>query len=98
MLDYPKINEVIEAVAKAKLGRKNVVRTFTEPWSDSDGKDALRITIVISEGAVDRLRGDKLGDNLLEIHNQLYQMQDARTPIVEYATEEELAAGDDPEC
>ena len=97
MLDYPEINEIMQRVAKSTLGRKNVVRTLTEPWSDSDGKDALRITIVFTEGAVDRIKGDALTDHLVEIHNQLYQMQDERTPIVEYATEEELAAVD-PEC
>jgi hypothetical protein len=98
MLDDAQTTQMLEVIAKSKLGRENVVRVFTEPWSDLDGKDALRITIVITPGAVDRIKGDDLVDNLVDIRTRLYEAHDERTPFVTYATEEELAVGDDPEC
>ena len=98
MLDDAETTRMIEETAKSKLGRDNVVRVFAEPGSDWTGKDALRITIVITPGALDRITGDDLVDNLFAIHTSFYEAQDDRMPIIRYATEEELAAGDEPEC
>jgi hypothetical protein len=97
MLDDARTIRIIEEIAKSKLGRDNIVRVFTKPGVDSEGKDAVRITIVITPDAVTRIKGDALLDNLLEIHNRLSEAGEARTPIVGYATEEELAEIDDPE-
>lgn len=98
MHDDAQTTRMIEETAKSKLGRENVERVFTEPDSDWTGKDALRITIVLMPGALDRIKGDDLVDNLFAIHTSFYEAQDDRMPIVRYATEEELAAGDEPEC
>jgi hypothetical protein len=97
MLDYQEISQLVETSAKPILGQENVLRVFTEPGSDSEGKDAVRITIVITPDAVTSIKGDALLDNLLEIHNRLSEAGEARTPIVGYATEDELAEIDDPE-
>jgi hypothetical protein len=98
MLDDAQTIRMIEETAKSKLGRDNVERVFAEPGGDWTGKDALRITIVIAPGAVERIKGDDLVDNLLALHTLFHEAQDDRIPIVHYATEEELAAGDEPEC
>jgi hypothetical protein len=97
MLDYLQISELIEDTANSKLGQGNVVRVMTEPGIDSEGQDALRITIVIAEGAVDRIKDDALLDNLLEIHDRLQEQAEIRTPMVGYATEQELAESGDAE-
>lgn len=96
-MDYGDVSKVVEKAAKSALGRKNVVRVFTEPSSDAEGRDALRITIVLVPGAVDRAEGDALLNNLLKIHDSLYELGEQRTPIVGYATEEELAEIGNPE-
>jgi hypothetical protein len=98
MLDDAQAVRMIEEIAKAKLGPENVVRVFTEPDHDWTGQAALRITIVITPGAIERISGDALVDNSYAIHTAFYEAQDERLPHVHYATEEELAAGDDPEC
>lgn len=98
MLDYPEVSRIVEAAAKSKVGRENIVRVFTAPGIDSDGKDALRITIVIAPGAADRIRGDDVLNMLVEMHNRLYEEHDERTPIIHYATEEELSVSDSSEC
>jgi len=54
----------------------------------------LRITIVIPQGAAARLKGDAVLDTLVDIQNRLRNAGEERFPIVEYATEEELASGD----
>ncbi len=92
-----RMRKIVETSAKRILGKENVVRVFTEPGTDSEGKDAMRITIVITPEAVTRIKGDALLDNLLEIHNRLSEAGEDRTPMVGYATEEELAEIDDPE-
>jgi hypothetical protein len=97
MLDYAEISQIVESSARPILGRENVVRVFSEPGMDSEGKDAVRITIVITPGAVARIKGDALLDNLVEIHKRLSEGGEERTPMVGYATEEELAEVDDPE-
>jgi len=97
MLDYDEISRVVEKAARPALGRKNVVCVFTEPGSDAEGKDALRITIVVTSDAVETLEGDALLKNLLNVHEALWQQGEERTPMVGYATEEELAESGDTE-
>lgn len=95
MLKHPQIAKIASAVAKTTLKPKNVIRVMSEPMVDSEGEDALRITIVIQPDAVDRITGDALLDTLVRIQDQLREAGEERFPIVEYATEEELAHVDD---
>jgi hypothetical protein len=96
MLDYAEISRIVESEAKPSLGKSNVVRVFTEPGTDADGQDALRITIVVAPEAVATIDGDTLLDNLLDIHDRLKEAGEERTPMVGYATEDELADSGDP--
>lgn len=83
------------ATATDTLGRKAVERVMSEPTIDSTGSEALRVTIVLKPGAAARLKGSAVVNTLLKIQDRLLESGDGRLPIVEYATEEELAAGDD---
>jgi hypothetical protein len=78
------------------LGRNTVIRVEHEPAIDSQGRDALRITLVIAPGAVRRLRGEATLNALVRLHERLREMGEERTPIVEYATEAELTQSDGP--
>jgi len=98
MLTDAQIAERVEEIAKSKLGRDNIVRIFTEPGSGIDAEPLLVFTIVLSPGAVDRITGDDAVDNIVAIQNLFYELGEDRKPHLHYATEEELAAGDDPEC
>ena len=62
---------------------------------DSQGQDALRITIVIAPGAETRISGNAALDTLVGIRDQLRRAGEDRLAIVEYATKEELDAGGD---
>jgi hypothetical protein len=75
----------------AELGAENVVRAEYEPTTDSQGRDALKVTVVIAPGATKRLKGQSALSALVGVQKRLREMGEDRTPIIEYATEAELA-------
>jgi hypothetical protein len=86
-------------VARKNFGRERVTRAIVEPMVDLDGDDAWRVTIVLTDdAAVDTITGDEVLDNLVQIHERLRERGDERLPFVHFATEDELAEGDDTEC
>ena len=88
---------LIQHAVVAGLGTDNVVRVEVNPTTDSQGNDALKITVVLTPGATDRLEGDTVLDTLVKVHKQFHEMGDERTPIMEYATELELAQDGGPQ-
>jgi hypothetical protein len=72
-----------------------VQRRQTSPDRESEGHDAVRITIVINPGSESKIRGDAALDTLVGIQNRLRSEGDERLATVEYATNEELSAGGD---
>jgi hypothetical protein len=98
MVTDAQIVEKVAEIAKSKLGCGNVVRVFSEPGSGIDAEPLMVFTIVLAPDAVDRITGDEVVDNLVAINDFFYELGDERRPHLRYATEEELAAGDDPEC
>ena len=97
MLAPSKINEIAKDVAVANLGADNVVRVSSESIADSDGEDALRITIIIPENAIARISGDNALKTLVRMQERLRSAGDERFAIVEYATQRELDEVDDTE-
>ena len=95
MLDREKIDQIVREVATANLAAQNVQAVQNELATDSEGRDALRITIVLARDAITKLKGDAVLDTLVEIQDRLREAGEERFPIVEYATEDELAASDD---
>jgi hypothetical protein len=98
MLHATEIEREALKVAKKNFGVKNVVRVTVAPMVDLDGDDAWRVTIVmINPEMADAISGDAVLDNLIEIHNRLWEKGEKRLPFIEFTTEKELADGDDPE-
>jgi hypothetical protein len=96
MLDMDTIRQFSTEIAKASFGPENVVRVESEPTTDSQGKEALDILIVITPGLEDNFTGDDVLDTLVQISDRLQRAGDERFPIISYATEEELADIDSP--
>lgn len=90
MLDTQKIVEIAGKVARNWVTEANLERTVAEPATDSQGNEALRITIVLKPEAAGTLTGDDALDLLVEIQRRLRVEGEERLPIVEYATEQEL--------
>jgi hypothetical protein len=98
MLDLIKINDVVNTAATATLKRQaGVQRVFSEPASDSEGNEALRITIVLKRGSADKISGEKALNTLVGIERALREAGEDRFPIIEYVTEEELESSGDTE-
>jgi len=61
-----------------------------------DRGEAWRVLIVLAPDAVSRVSGDAVLDNLAGLQKSVQRAGDDRFAFVHYATEEELAAGDEP--
>lgn len=83
--------KLIQQALVAELGANNVVRVEHEPTIDSQGEEALKITIVIAPRAIKKLAKDASLNALVRLQERLSEMRETRTPIIEYATEAELA-------
>lgn len=84
-------SKLIQHALTAKLGDNNVVRVDFESTTDSRGQDALKVTVVIAPGATERLKNGATLDALVSLQERLREMRENRVPIIEYATEAELA-------
>ena len=67
MIEHKSIDEIAARVATDKLGAANVAQILSEATIDSEGGDALRVTIVIPEDVVEKLTGDTILDILLGV-------------------------------
>jgi len=83
--------KLIQKTLVPALGAENVVRVEFEPTTDSQDHDALRITVVIAPGATEKLAKDASLSALVRLQEWFSEMREDRTPIIEYATEAELA-------
>jgi len=81
---------LIQQALAAELGNNNVVRVDYEPATDSQGRGALKITVVIAADAIKRLRNGAALNALVRLQERLREMGERRTPIIQYATEAEL--------
>lgn len=95
MLDEKRIREIAQDVAIANSASTNVTSVSSSPTTDSEGHDALRITIVIKSGSEIEDWGRCGPYTLVGIQRRLRREGEERLAIVEYATKEELEAGGD---
>ena len=97
MLDEARIAEITREVARGTLKPKWFRDARAEPAVDSEGNEAVRITIVIAPAAVRKLGGEAVLDTLVRLRRRLEDEGESRFPLVEYATEEELLHSGDSE-
>lgn len=87
------MSTIIDLVEQAARKWIRVRRAIAEPTVDSQGEEALRITLVLDPQAIEHITGDHALDVLFEINEALQSAGDDRLPIISYATEEEVGAG-----
>ena len=95
MVATNKIVKIAKDVATANLKSSSVSNVVSEPATDSTGRDAVRITIILKPGAAAKIDGDAALDTLVQIQDRLRKAGEERFPIVEYATKEELEESGD---
>jgi hypothetical protein len=98
MIEAVDVARIADDVARKELGAENVVRVEAEPMVDWTGAEAWRVLIVLAPDAVSRITDDGALHNLFRLHKRVQKAGDDRFTYVDYATEKELAAGDDTEC
>jgi hypothetical protein len=98
MIDNAKIAQIATQIATANLSASTVSSAMSESTVDSEGRDALRITIVLKPGTTASIerKGTAVLDTLVQIKRKLEEEGEERFPIVGYATEEELVEIGDP--
>jgi hypothetical protein len=94
MLHDRRIIEIAERVAKAQIPGTGLERIVSEPATDSEGNEALRITVILKPETAEALTGDSALDLLVGLQNALRGEGEERFPIVEYATEVEFGEAD----
>ncbi len=82
--------KLIRQALVTELGDNIVERLEIRPTTDSQGREALKITVVIAPGATDRIAGGAVLDALVSVQDRFREMREERIPIIEYATEAEL--------
>lgn len=90
MLDFVTIEKIAAKAAEGKVAVAGVERVVAQPTFDSEGQEALRITVVLKPEAVEALSGDAALDILVSVKQELAREGEERLPIVEYATEAEM--------
>ena len=96
MLDLEQVTQISTEIARANFGSQKIVRVESEPTADLDGNEALNLLIVVAPDFAEAINGDAVLDTLVQIVDRLQEAGDDRFPIIEYATEEELADIDSP--
>ena len=81
---------LIRQALVAELGDNNVVGVDFKPTTDSQGREALKITVVIVPDAIRKFRDEAVLNALFRLQERLHEMREVRVPIIEYATEDEL--------
>lgn len=93
MLDDPQIQKLMKQIAAGVIPANQLLEVRSEPMLDSEGQDALRITLVLTDEAAKTLTGSQAVLLLTDIHDSLLNVGDERFPLLYYATPSDL--GDD---
>ena len=90
------IDDLIARAAAPALGDHHIARISSRSGVDSDGLEAVRITIVLS-GHDDTLSGDAALNAIVDVHQALQKTGDERFPYIDFTNEHDLASDADPE-
>lgn len=97
MLELNQVDAIAREVATKHLAALGVEGVASEPAVDSQGDEALRITITIRSADKIPGNGQQFLKTLTEIWGRLEEANDSRFPIIDYATQEEFGSVDDTE-
>ena len=95
MLNEPQLQKLMTDVVHGRLPKMQLEQVLTEPMIDSDGENALRITLVLSTESARALTGDETLGLLVEVQESLRREGEERFAIIEYATQDDLHGQDD---
>jgi hypothetical protein len=88
------LNRILQNALAPVLGQANVLRIEHVPSTDSSGRNTFRVTAILAPGAQRRITGDMSIAAVGRLQDVLTAFGVEGTPILQYATEEELADND----
>ena len=94
MPDTLELVELVEQAARRRLKVNGPERVLVQPAVDSEGEEALRVTLVIRPESVSLITGDEALDLISDVRRGFDQVGEGRFPLIEYATNEEIAAAE----
>jgi hypothetical protein len=84
------LNRILQNALAPALGEANVLRVEHVPAVDSKGRDTVWVTAILAPGAQRRISGDMSIEAVGRLLNVIAAFGVEGTPILQYATEEEL--------
>ncbi|HJT40330.1 MAG TPA: hypothetical protein VJ762_08375 [Sphingobium sp.] len=91
MLNDLNLRQLLRDVLHQRLPNVDLQEILTEQVIDSEGKDALRITLVIPDESVDAITGNQALDLIVDVQKGLSAQGDDRLAVIRYATPADLA-------
>jgi len=92
MIDLQHVNRVVDKAAAVSLKRSGLSRVYSEPAMDSEGREALLVTIVLRSDAPVKINGARALNTIVRIQRDLRRSGEERFPIIDFVTEDELAS------
>jgi hypothetical protein len=85
-MDKTRIEQLAKQAATATLGTGSVSTVVMAPMFDSEGHEAMRLTIVMSPGFASALRdGSKVAKTFVQVHDVLEEAGEKRFPFINFA-------------
>ena len=97
MTALQKVQAAAKNAVTQSLDSEDVQDVRVEQDVGPDGEPVLRVTIVLSEGAADKLDGERFLTTLVSIKRGVRASGEERQTLVEYATPSELEDDGDSE-
>lgn len=94
MLEDPQVQELTRQITAEVMPSSGLVEIMSEPMIDFDGREVLRITLVLTDEAAKTFSGDQALTLLNELRDSLLREGDERFPLIYYMTESDRAEGD----
>lgn len=87
-------NQFLRDIFVQELGEDNVLRVDHAYMTDSEGRPSFRISVVLAADATPKITGEATLAAFGLLQQRLAAMGVEGTPVIQYATEAELAQGD----
>jgi len=84
MLDKARVDEIARRVAIETLGVDRVINATSSSTTDSTGRDALEITIVLTPGASVSVTGSDANNTVFALNQELQKADEHRLPIIRW--------------